>query len=106
MATYWTAEVTPLAVTSLIPMFMFPMLSILPAARTLAHYVKDVEMGVVNSDNSLSDGFNPHSVINSAGSLKVNPTKSNPAIARLKSEDLGFETPESSKQNLVRKPNW
>lgn len=63
-------------------------------------------MGVVNSDNSLSDGFNPRGVINSAGSLKVNPTKSNPAIARLKSEDLGFETPESSKQNLVRKPKW
>ena len=40
MATYWTAEVTPLAVTSLIPMFMFPMLGILPAARTSAHYFK------------------------------------------------------------------
>jgi sodium-dependent dicarboxylate transporter 2/3/5 len=171
MATYWTAEVTPLAVTSLIPMFMFPMLGILPAARTSAHYFKDVnflffgglivaiaiekcnlhlrialsvmklagsklhnlmaafmattaflsmwisntattammlpiavatvktvtgedqiseetrsensdpeaeqnivsdvEMGVVNSDNSLSDGFNPQGVINSAGSLTI-----------------------------------
>jgi len=41
LATYWTAEVTPLAVTSLVPMFMFPMLGLLPAARTSQHYFKD-----------------------------------------------------------------
>ena len=40
LATYWTAEVTPLAVTSLIPMFLFPTLGLLPAARTAQHYFK------------------------------------------------------------------
>jgi len=41
LATYWTAEVTPLAVTSLVPMFLFPTLGLLPAARTAQHYFKD-----------------------------------------------------------------
>ena len=40
LATYWTAEVTPLAVTSLVPMFLFPTLGLLPAARTAQHYFK------------------------------------------------------------------
>lgn len=42
MATYWTAEVTPLAVTSLMPMFLFPMFGLLPAGRVAAHYFKDI----------------------------------------------------------------
>jgi di/tricarboxylate transporter len=42
MATYWTFEVTPLAVTSLMPMFLFPLFGLLPAARVAAHYFKDI----------------------------------------------------------------
>jgi di/tricarboxylate transporter len=42
MATYWTFEATPLAVTSLMPMFLFPMFGLLPAATVAAHYFKDI----------------------------------------------------------------
>jgi di/tricarboxylate transporter len=41
MATFWTFEATPLAVTSLMPMFMFPMFGLLPASRVAEHYFKD-----------------------------------------------------------------
>lgn len=41
MAVYWTFEVTPLAVTSLMPMFLFPMLGLLPAKQVAVHYFKD-----------------------------------------------------------------
>merc|ERR1712062_76431 len=202
MATYWTAEVTPLAVTSLIPMFLFPMLGILPAKEVAPHYFKDtnflffgglivaiaiekcnlhlrialsvmklagaklhnlmaafmivtaflsmwisntatpammlpiavatvktvageeenddqisessnpeadqdikadLEMGLTSSGNSLEgehDGFSPDKVLNSAGSLKLNPQ-----IQRLKSEDLGFVSFDNSRDELIPNSN-
>jgi di/tricarboxylate transporter len=42
MGIYWTFEVTPLAVTSLTPMFLFPMFGLLPAGQVAAHYFKDI----------------------------------------------------------------
>jgi hypothetical protein len=205
MATYWTAEVTPLAVTSLIPMFLFPMLGILPAKEVAPHYFKDtnflffgglivaiaiekcnlhlrialsvmklagaklhnlmaafmivtaflsmwisntattammlpiavatvktvagddenedgqtsessnpeadqviradLEMGLTSSGNSLEgDGFEPQKVLDSAGSLKLNPCI-NPQIKRLKSEDLGFVSFDNSRDELIPSSN-
>jgi hypothetical protein len=40
MAIYWTMEVAPLAVTSLVPMFLFPILGVLDAKKTAANYFK------------------------------------------------------------------
>ena len=41
MSVYWTFEVTPLAVTSLMPMFLFPVFGLLPAKQVAVHYFKD-----------------------------------------------------------------
>jgi len=41
MSVYWTFEVTPLAVTSLMPMFLFPVFGLLPAQQVAVHYFKD-----------------------------------------------------------------
>uniref|UniRef100_A0A914WFF9 Solute carrier family 13 member 5 n=1 Tax=Plectus sambesii TaxID=2011161 RepID=A0A914WFF9_9BILA len=41
MAIYWLAEVVPLAVTSFLPIFLFPVLGVLQVTRTCENYLKD-----------------------------------------------------------------
>lgn len=44
MAVYWMFELVHLSVTSLLPVFLFPILGILDTASTTAPYMKDVNM--------------------------------------------------------------
>ncbi|EEC02204.1 Na+/dicarboxylate, Na+/tricarboxylate and phosphate transporter, putative, partial [Ixodes scapularis] len=44
MAVYWMFELVHLSVTSLLPVFLFPVLGILDTASTTAPYMKDVNM--------------------------------------------------------------
>ncbi|KAK7067987.1 hypothetical protein SK128_016369, partial [Halocaridina rubra] len=41
MATYWVTEALPLCVTSLIPVFLFPLLGILSTKAVCEVYLKD-----------------------------------------------------------------
>lgn len=40
MAFYWVTEAVPLAVTSMIPLFLFPILGVLPAKKVASEYVQ------------------------------------------------------------------
>ena len=40
MAVYWLTEVVPLAVTSFLPIFLFPLLGVLPVGEICANYLK------------------------------------------------------------------
>ena len=44
MATFWVTEVTPLAVTSLLPLLIFPFLGILKAKVVCMQYMKDTNI--------------------------------------------------------------
>ncbi|KAG8517084.1 Solute carrier family 13 member 5 [Galemys pyrenaicus] len=44
MAIYWCSEVIPLAVTSLIPVFLFPLFKILDSKQVCVQYMKDTNM--------------------------------------------------------------
>ncbi|XP_044106484.1 solute carrier family 13 member 5 isoform X2 [Neovison vison] len=44
MAVYWCTEVIPLAVTSLMPAFLFPLLKILDSKQVCVQYMKDTNM--------------------------------------------------------------
>ncbi|CAN7947990.1 unnamed protein product, partial [Ixodes hexagonus] len=44
MAVFWMFELVHLSVTSLLPVFLFPILGILDTASTTAPYMKDVNM--------------------------------------------------------------
>jgi len=44
MAIFWVTEVTPLAVTSLLPLIIFPVLGILPAKLVCMQYMKDTNI--------------------------------------------------------------
>lgn len=44
MAVYWVSEVTPLAVTSLLPLVIFPMLGVLPGKVVCMQYMKDTNI--------------------------------------------------------------
>ncbi|KAK6190658.1 hypothetical protein SNE40_002474 [Patella caerulea] len=44
MAVYWTTEVIPIAVTSLIPIFLFPMMGLLTAKTVSGVYMNDTSM--------------------------------------------------------------
>lgn len=44
MAVFWVTEVTPLAVTSLLPLIIFPFLGILPAKEVCMQYMKDTNI--------------------------------------------------------------
>jgi len=49
MAVYWTLELVPLAVTSLFPVFLFPLLGILDTNRTSSLYLKGTNMMYLGS---------------------------------------------------------
>ena len=40
MAVYWMTEAVPLAVTSIMPVFLFPLLGVLPASDVAINYMK------------------------------------------------------------------
>ncbi|KAH7960583.1 hypothetical protein HPB49_021361 [Dermacentor silvarum] len=42
MAFYWSAEVVPLAATSLMPVFLFPFFGILPSSKVATFYLNDI----------------------------------------------------------------
>lgn len=44
MAVYWVTEVTPLAVTSLLPLLIFPFLGVLKAKVVCMQYMKDTNI--------------------------------------------------------------
>ena len=44
MAIFWVSEVTPLAVTSLLPLIIFPFLGIIPAKVVCMQYMKDTNI--------------------------------------------------------------
>ena len=44
VAVYWITEAVPLAVTSLLPMVLFPALGVLSASDTAASYLNDTNM--------------------------------------------------------------
>ena len=44
MAVYWVSEVTPLAVTSLLPLVIFPMLGVLKGKEVCMMYMKDTNI--------------------------------------------------------------
>nr|XP_054917231.1 Na(+)/citrate cotransporter-like isoform X1 [Dermacentor andersoni] len=44
MAFYWSAEVVPLAATSLMPVFLFPFLGILPSSKVATFFLNDLGM--------------------------------------------------------------
>ena len=44
MVVFWVTEVTPLAVTSLMPLFMFPMLGVLTSSDAAAAYLPDANI--------------------------------------------------------------
>ncbi|KAH7960993.1 hypothetical protein HPB49_025593 [Dermacentor silvarum] len=58
MAFYWSAEVVPLAVTSLMPVFLFPFLGIVPSSKVATFYlnvsVKRLLLGFMLVTMSLS----------------------------------------------------
>ena len=47
MGTYWCTEVTDLAVTALLPLFLFPVLSVMPAKEVAPPYFKDTNVLVL-----------------------------------------------------------
>eukprot|EP00794_Sanderia_malayensis_P014378 gene14378-15876_t len=47
MGTYWCTEVTNLAVTALLPLFLFPILSVMPASEISTPYFKDTNVLVL-----------------------------------------------------------
>ncbi|KAL4223844.1 hypothetical protein ACF0H5_017309 [Mactra antiquata] len=44
IGTFWVLEVMPIAVTSLIPIFLFPLLGIMPSAQVCVNYANDTLM--------------------------------------------------------------
>ncbi|XP_029656291.1 solute carrier family 13 member 5-like [Octopus sinensis] len=44
MAIYWISEALPIAVTSLLPLIMFPMLGVSPAKQVAKNYINDTSM--------------------------------------------------------------
>ncbi|KAL1421830.1 hypothetical protein MTO96_022749 [Rhipicephalus appendiculatus] len=42
MACYWSAEVVPLAATSLMPVFLFPFFGIMPSSKVATFYLNDI----------------------------------------------------------------
>ncbi|KAL3211573.1 hypothetical protein MRX96_036337 [Rhipicephalus microplus] len=42
MACYWSAEVVPLAVTSMMPLFLFPFFGIMPSSKVTTFYLNDI----------------------------------------------------------------
>lgn len=44
MAVFWITEVTPLAVTSLLPLVIFPILGVLKAKEVCMQYMKDTNI--------------------------------------------------------------
>ncbi len=44
MIVYWVTEVTPLAVTATLPLFIFPILGILTASEVAASYLQDANI--------------------------------------------------------------
>ncbi len=44
MIVYWVTEVTPMAVTSMLPLFIFPILGVLTSAEAAAAYIPDANV--------------------------------------------------------------
>ncbi|XP_025091733.1 solute carrier family 13 member 5-like isoform X2 [Pomacea canaliculata] len=42
MAVFWISESVPIAVTALLPLFLFPMMGVMPAATTAKSYMSDI----------------------------------------------------------------
>ena len=47
MCVYWSTEVTDLAVTSLLPLLLFPILGVIPAKEISLSYFKDINVLLV-----------------------------------------------------------